>query len=55
MFYKVKIKRGIVLTDIHTSSMKLNWCVFMATLGNAHLELIVLKFYIVTLTYKDFA
>ena len=44
MFYKVKTKRSIVLTDMHTPSIKLNWCVFMATLGNAHLELNVLKF-----------
>ena len=41
VFYKVQIKRALLL---HTSFMKLKWCVFMATLGNAHLELYVLKF-----------
>ena len=44
MFYETKIKRGIVLTDIHSLFMKLNRCVFMETLGNAHLEVNVLKF-----------
>ena len=44
MFYEIKMKRGMVLTDIHSSFMKLTWSVFMATLENAHLELNVLKF-----------
>ena len=44
MFYETKMKMCIVLTDIHSSFMKLNWCVFMATLENAHFEINVLKF-----------
>ena len=44
MFYETKMKGGIVLTDILSSFMKLNLCVFMATLGNAHLEVNGLNF-----------
>ena len=44
MFYETKMKRCIVLTNIHSTFMKLNWCVFMTTLGNADFEINVLKF-----------
>ena len=44
MFYETKMKRGIVLIDVHSSFMKLNWCVYVATLGNAHLEVNMLSF-----------
>ena len=43
--YKVKIKRALLLQIcILHDCMKFNFCVFTATLGNAHLELNVLKF-----------